>query len=149
MTNITDKRFFTGGHAIFTVESNNQHRTYKVKVSKPNPRYPKPAYFVGLLSGPDNVNSYQYLGMLDENTGAVRLTGKSRMSEDSDAVRGVRWVMTKFFNNLPIPDAVNVRHCGRCGCCGRTLTEPVSLDRGIGPVCWRRLNGENVENLTD
>lgn len=26
-----------------------------------------------------------------------------------------------------------------CLCCGRELTKPVSVDRGVGPVCWGRL----------
>lgn len=27
---------------------------------------------------------------------------------------------------------------GRCGCCGRKLTNPVSVERGIGPICEAR-----------
>ena len=27
----------------------------------------------------------------------------------------------------------------RCHICGRRLTDPDSVKRGIGPVCWRRL----------
>lgn len=23
-----------------------------------------------------------------------------------------------------------------CGCCGRGLTNPLSVKRGIGPICW-------------
>ncbi|GAH26999.1 unnamed protein product [marine sediment metagenome] len=26
----------------------------------------------------------------------------------------------------------------RCRICGRWLTNPVSVERGIGPVCWAR-----------
>lgn len=29
---------------------------------------------------------------------------------------------------------------GRCGVCGRTLEDEVSVARGIGPVCWGRLS---------
>jgi hypothetical protein len=28
---------------------------------------------------------------------------------------------------------------GTCGCCGRELTDPVSIERGIGPICADRL----------
>ncbi len=28
---------------------------------------------------------------------------------------------------------------GRCGCCHRTLTDPQSKLRGIGPDCWKAL----------
>jgi hypothetical protein len=27
---------------------------------------------------------------------------------------------------------------GRCKRCGRTLTDPVSVERGIGPDCWQK-----------
>jgi len=140
MINI-NKEFCLGGHAVFTVQNDatGEHRTYKIKVSKPNPRYPNPAFFVGLLAGPDNVSSYQYLGMLNATTGAVTLTRKSRMTDDSKAVKGVRWTLAKIWNNLEIPEGIQVRHVGKCGCCGRALTEPESLDRGIGPICWGRL----------
>ena len=31
------------------------------------------------------------------------------------------------------------KQIGRCGKCGRTLTDPESIDRGIGPECWSRM----------
>ena len=33
----------------------------------------------------------------------------------------------------------------RCRICGRLLTNPVSVERGIGPVCWRRLMNAQTE----
>lgn len=30
---------------------------------------------------------------------------------------------------------------GRCGCCGRELTDPTSIEIGIGPICRERLGG--------
>jgi len=36
------------------------------------------------------------------------------------------------------PRGEAVRHgkeTGRCSCCGRTLTDPVSIELGIGPIC--------------
>ena len=30
------------------------------------------------------------------------------------------------------------RRTGTCACCGRTLTDPVSIEKGIGPVCESR-----------
>ena len=29
----------------------------------------------------------------------------------------------------------------QCGCCGYTLTNPISIDRGIGPICWSKFFG--------
>ena len=32
----------------------------------------------------------------------------------------------------------------RCRVCGRLLTNPKSVERGIGPVCWVRLQEEGA-----
>lgn len=36
-----------------------------------------------------------------------------------------------------------VQEASRCGRCRRTLTDPVSIDRGIGPECWGRCTGSH------
>lgn len=46
----------------------------------------------------------------------------------------------------PLAESIKyARRTGRCGCCGRTLVDPVSILAGIGPICasrwgldWRR-----------
>jgi hypothetical protein len=135
------KQFFLGGNATFTVQNDTtgEYRTYKIHKTEPNERFPIPAYMVALMTGPDNVNSYTYMGKLNPETGELKLKIGGRFTEDSAAARGFRWTMHKVWNNLPIPAGIQVRHEGKCGCCGRKLTTPESLDRGIGPECWSRL----------
>jgi hypothetical protein len=36
---------------------------------------------------------------------------------------------------------------GTCACCGRMLTDPVSVERGIGPECWA--HSEEVRRLVE
>jgi hypothetical protein len=38
--------------------------------------------------------------------------------------------------------AVFGKTTGICGCCGRTLTDPVSIALGVGPICHSRLMGK-------
>lgn len=38
-----------------------------------------------------------------------------------------------------IPDKLQFYHTGRCGYCGRPLTDPESMARGIGPTCLKHL----------
>jgi len=33
----------------------------------------------------------------------------------------------------------------RCRICGRLLTNPKSVERGIGPVCWARLKAGQIK----
>jgi hypothetical protein len=127
---VITKDFVLAGRAVFTVESPEKHWTYRVK-RKDN------VWFVGLLTGPDNASSYTYLGMLHED-GTVHLTAKSKYREDSKPVRVLRAVLKRVW----VDDAQaitaagwDVNHEGKCGCCGRALTTPMSCLTGIGPVC--------------
>jgi hypothetical protein len=115
---------------------------YTFRVSKPKDKDDSP-YFVGWLSGPDNEASYSYLGILNPEAGSraevVRLTRKSRAAEGSQVLAVARWVAWLILHGEPVPAGYYLNHAGKCGCCGRTLTVPESIDRGIGPECWARL----------
>lgn len=139
------KNFFLGGKATFTVENteNQKHRTYKIRRPAPNAQYPRPSFFVKVMTGTDNENHYSYIGILDTGTGAIRLTWASKFAEGSETLKAARWVMARAMNpSVLIPDQINFRHAGKCGRCGRKLTTPESLDRGIGPECWHIMGHE-------
>jgi hypothetical protein len=133
--------FIFAGQAIFTV-SNPTGRSYTYRVSlkkgEPGTRFAGEAWFVGLLTGPQNTGDYTYLGKLDRATGAVRLTRASAYPEDAVPVMVVRWALKLMLAGATLPSGYEVRHAGRCGRCGRVLTVPESIDSGIGPVCAGR-----------
>ena len=141
MTTINlDKNFFFGGNATFTVE-NGKGTHYTFKIRQPKKDWANIPFFASLLTGPDNENSYSYLGMVNPENGMVTLTKASRMTADSLPVKVLSWALKHALTDRQLPDGYNMRHEGKCGCCGRKLTEPTSLDRGIGPECWLRIGG--------
>ena len=141
------KQFILAGKAIFTLEIESgfgeqhglkSHYTFRVNKSD-DVRYGE-KYFVGLLTGPDNLSDYSYLGVLDKE-GFVRTTAKSV---------GVSPVVFKLLNRViqliwasdvsPIIKAgFKLHHEGRCGRCGRTLTTPESVTAGFGPECVTKI----------
>lgn len=148
MANALTKHFFCGGNCTFTVKvpeafashnNCNLHYTFKIECAEPNDRFPNPAHFVKLLTGPNNTEDFSYLGMLDPNTGEVRLTIRSCAGSASWAVRIVRRVLAQIFEGDGMPGILkhgwDVDHMGKCGRCGRPLTVPESIDLGIGPDC--------------
>lgn len=63
----------------------------------------------------------QRLGALRYQAGHARSVGDHRVAQQLDASAD------QF--------AAALRHMSRCQCCGRRLTDPVSITRGIGPDC--------------
>lgn len=136
------RQFITAGRAVFTVHNaSGEHCTFRVKKSKPRGEYTQPAYFASVLTGPDNESDYTYLGLLDPQTGEVRLTAKSKYSDDSRPVRVLRWAIGRIYHypHEPLPAGYGIHHEGRCGRCNRTLTTPESVDLGIGPECMKKV----------
>jgi hypothetical protein len=129
------KEFFFGGRSTFTIKSEKTGLWKTFKISRPRG---KDVFFAQLLAGPDNEHSFVYIGIVDIETGTLRLTKNSKRNEQSPDVVTLRWFLTHLFTDKQLTNAT-VYHEGKCGCCGRKLTVPESIERGIGPECWSRL----------
>lgn len=135
---VVERPFILAGKAIFTVSNPSGERyTFRVRRVENDDR---PAvYFVSLLTGPMNTSDYTYLGLLNPATGEVRLTAKSRMTDDSTPVKVIRWALRRIWAGASFPQGYHAHHAGRCGRCGRLLTVPESILSGLGPECAGRL----------
>jgi hypothetical protein len=138
--------YVVAGRAVLTLESKRTGNHYTYKVSQARSKLtglPTPnTYFVNLLTGPDNLSDYTYLGMMTAEGKALRFrtTAASRLKQGTPSVAGWNYLLAHLgYGRLP-SDMV-VRHEGRCGKCARVLTHPESLQRGIGPECWVRVGG--------
>ena len=124
------------GNATITLLSGNtdRHFTYKIKKAK----NAENLYFINLLSNSDNEKDYQYIGCYYSDTGYFHATKpwKDRASMTwPPSLRAIRFFLSKLYN---IPANLHVYHEGRCGRCGRKLTTPESIERGLGPECYKR-----------
>lgn len=94
-------------------------------------------YFVSVLSGPDNWANYSYIGMIGADR-IFRHTKGSKVAADSPSFRAFRYFWQHATLRDAIPADLQVQHCNTCGRCGRLLTTPDSISRGIGPECWQK-----------
>lgn len=129
------RQFITAGNAYVTAQSgkDGSHRTFRVSKAKEGEKL-----FVSFLNGPDNWTNYQYLGCLDPETGRVFLTRGSRakgFTDETPSVKVVRWVFSYVWAEVDLPEGYKLFHEGKCGRCGRKLTVPASVARGLGPEC--------------
>lgn len=126
------KAYIEAGIATFTLESQrtNKHITYRIRKSKDSE-----VSFVSLLTGSDNESSFTYVGLYEG--GNLRLTRKSKLTDDSVPVRAFRYFANGLKKGEIAPD-LKVFHSGKCGRCGRKLTVPSSIVSGLGPECAKR-----------
>lgn len=136
--NVTPE-FVLAGDATWTVDNGSgKHYTFHTYRAKPNDAYPNPAWFIKVLTGPD---TYTYMGKLCPhlNRCNITLTGRSKYAGDSRAVEVARWALRAIWQaarvGYKMPPGYSIRHDGRCGRCGAKLTNPKSLDTGLGPEC--------------
>ena len=132
------KAFALAGNAIITLQSlrSGTHYTYKVRqaTDKETQQPVAGLYFVNLLTnGSADEGNFTYLGIIRD--GVLTLTAKSQMNRDSAPVKAFRF----FVMSSELHPELIIRHEGRCGRCGRTLTVPESIDRGIGPECATKM----------
>lgn len=121
--------FCLAGNARITLVSmKSGHRyTYRVKASKDGA-----VHFVSVLTGSDNEASYSYAGIIKNRS--FKRTAKSRIAADAPSMIAFMWAWERLEAGV-MPTQLEVWHEGRCGRCGRALTVPESIERGIGPDC--------------
>jgi hypothetical protein len=131
----TIAKFVFGGNAVFTLKSNTtgRHFTFKTKVSKDGN-----VHFVSVLTGPDNTSDFEYLGFFvgpDFRHGGQ----KTRISKDAPSAKAFDWFNRHILRAGQADPRLSVYHEDKCGRCNRPLTDPESIEAGIGPECRKRI----------
>lgn len=128
------RTFTLGGNATFTVEGKSKRFTFKVEVCRDKPEL----WFVKVLTGSQD---WSYLGTIrqfpDGVTHAYKHGAKSRISETATSALTAKYVFRSLFGTgyQATFNKYDFYHEGTCGRCGRPLTDPESIQSGIGPVC--------------
>jgi len=108
--------------------------TYRVRAKDVAQHVNDRLYFVSVLTGSDNESDYTYLGIICDGATTYRRGTKSTIGWEAPSAKAFAY----FWENVTagiLPTQLEVWHEGSCGRCGRPLTDPESIARGIGPVC--------------
>jgi hypothetical protein len=133
--------FITAGKAIFTCKSlkTGTRFTYKVAAPKDQSKEASTILFVQVLTGSDNTSDYSFFGCLRRNgdTWSFATSPKSRIGATAPSVVAFDYIFRNLASGRTI-DQLEIWHEGKCCRCGRKLTDPVSIETGIGPECASR-----------
>lgn len=133
MTIQLTKDYILAGHCIFTIKSKKTGKHFTFRVMLHDAQNGK-SFRVGVLTGAD---TYRPIGLITRD-----------MHRFHDITRRPQWpsvgAFEYFWRHLTersqlAPD-VEFIESGRCCCCGRTLTHPDSITKGIGPECEARFS---------
>ena len=133
------REFMLGGKAEFTVLNTVNNVSYKYHL-KANKEYTM--WFVHVrIAG-----SFKYAGFIKkgdtEGTYVYYRGKKGTMDASNTAIKGLLWVLHRA-DVIP-HDKVKIYHHGRCSACGKPLTDELSIQRGMGPVCYSRAVGRGL-----
>lgn len=128
-------------NATFTLVSKKSRARYTYRVRSVQPdasgRVSSVTHFVNVMNGPENETNYVYLGNIRRGP-SYDHGRKSKISDSAPSARAFEWFFNRALLEPALFDQVEVWHDGRCGACGRKLTVPESIARGLGPECAGR-----------
>lgn len=118
-----------------------EHRTFRVHTQPANAKFAPLARVVGLLTGPDNGADYTGFGFVTAD--GIRVWGSKRAPAGAPPNQYEKYAA--FLWSIVV-EGPRSRYAGRyeimaetvCRACNRALTEPGSIQSGIGPVCGGR-----------
>ena len=92
-----------------------------------------------------------YLGMLsDRAKDGFKRTKSSRFEEDTDAVRGARFITRMSTDQLLVDRTrMELYQSGRCCRCGHILKSATAIHNGIGKNCLRYYNSLHAKEKWD
>lgn len=130
------RQYILGGRAVVTLSQKDldgeKHRTYSIREtpdSKERDSLYTKKFFVKVLV----VDSYMYIGMLELKNGDLIFKITAKSYRDVKAINGFKWLLKHLEQDFV--EKVRLYHEGICSRCGRGLTNPDSIERGIGPIC--------------
>ena len=129
------EQFALAGNATFTVVSKKSGKRFTYRVRRPSENTP---HFVQLMNGSDNENSFCFMGTIFDMAN-YRHSAKARVGVEAPSAVAFQWTWNHR-NDPTLADKVEIHHEGKCCRCGRKLTTPESVTRGIGPECAGKVN---------
>lgn len=141
------KRFVLQPKAEFVLTSKKTGKTLKFKLIQPAPKAgfkPDPTIRHVLTFFDYAETSGKYIGTVSIGLDIARQMPPTsfrwikRIAGHQQQADALEWFLGRLMRGQSI-DGVEFRHTGKCGRCGRKLTNPRSIDIGLGPECEGKL----------
>lgn len=117
-------------------KTTGDHRTFQIRTQKKDAKFAPGKRIIGLLMGRDNTADYQSFGFVD-NKGITVWTKFRGMMKTSayEMFARMLWQAATKGSLATVKGDYELMVEKRCLRCNRVLTNPESIESGIGPEC--------------
>jgi hypothetical protein len=131
--------YMMGGRSVFTIVSQKSGKHYSFRVTQ-NKRNFRRFFVSARINCPSpNRFAFKYIGRIiyDHKDNRFESTPGSVVDESDLSFRSFKWYWEFLNNHKRLPANTTLYHHGSCSACGRRLTDPLSIERGMGATCWK------------
>jgi len=129
-------------NGTYTITHGAEHRTYKIYTNAPDASFAPGQRIVALLTGADNETDYTGFGFVLANEIKVWKSKQGTADKPSFFDKSARMLeafgKSDDWTNPYVFKGLTLQLEKRCSKCNRKLTNPASLETGIGPECAKR-----------
>lgn len=123
--------FILGGKAEFTILNRRSGTGVKYKVIR---KKDKKLWFIYVYE-----DGWEYAGFFRKapnNDLEYKRGERGKCNIQDPYIKALYWVM---LNPYKLGQDIELIHHGKCSVCGRKLTDEESINRGIGPTCFKKV----------
>ena len=120
----------------FTVTTSDGHRTFRIHTQDADASFAPGKQVIAFLSGPCNESNYTSFAFVAN--GQVYPLKRFQHGYDT-IIAAARFLVG---GDYQAAGKMFAQESGNCYVCGRVLTDPLSIETGIGPICASRIGIE-------
>ena len=128
------RKFLLAGKCYCRIENTKSGNSFDYIIKKSSSQGSE-VYFVQVIEG----SKKTYSGVVYLK-GELLCFSKGVKGAGSPYDMEIKALLYVYNNVDTLPNYVNVYHFGKCAVCGRKLTDEDSVERGVGPECWKKIN---------
>ena len=134
-------RSFTGfeempeGYFTIVYPLHNTHRTLRLRRQDADDVFMPGCLIVSKMTGSDNESHYSGIGHIKNGI----LTVWKKAAQDQQTVNAIVSALNKIRVNTEETGKAYAMRSGKCWVCNRLLTNPESIQAGIGPECRKKI----------
>lgn len=134
--------FIFGGKGQFTIINDDTKNQFSFKIIASD--NVDNLFYVDIKNrktiDPETGTSYVYGGFIVNKNNEIKYYkgAKGKINEKHQAVRALMYVL-KHLQKGDLPECITIYHFGKCGHCGKKLTDAHSIEIGLGKDCAKKL----------